>query len=195
MVEHDLGADILQLGAAAGERAGEVIDHADLELFLLGLGGRRHSQHRHCGKQPKKQACSLVPRHPNLPGIVHCVLGFLGLYHIDSGNRCQAHCTASAGRRRHPFGCNCCVQSQASGWQFRFEESRDKARHCAGKIGPRAHEMDGGQFRRGLPRQIGLDPCTQRLARHIDIENAASSRSRRRCRCRSSAVRRGNPQA
>ena len=78
LVEHDLGADILQLRAAARERAGQVIDHADLDFFLLGLGGNRHPQHRHCGRQPNKQACSFAPRHEILPGLffVHCVFLF-----------------------------------------------------------------------------------------------------------------------
>jgi hypothetical protein len=68
LVEHDLGADILQLGAAAGERAGQVVNHADLDFLFLGLGGNRHPQHRECGRQPNEQACSFAPRHQNLPG-------------------------------------------------------------------------------------------------------------------------------
>ena len=73
MVEHDLGAGVLQLGAAAGERAGQVVDHADLDFLFLGLGGNRHSQHRHRGRQPDKQARNLVPRHQILPvyGAMH----------------------------------------------------------------------------------------------------------------------------
>ena len=43
VVEHDLHAGILQLGAAAGERAGQVKDHAYLDLLLLSIGGRRNA--------------------------------------------------------------------------------------------------------------------------------------------------------
>ena len=68
LVEHDLGADILQLRAAARERAGQVVDHADLDFLFLGLGGNRHPQHRDCGRQPNEQACSFAPRHEILPG-------------------------------------------------------------------------------------------------------------------------------
>jgi hypothetical protein len=79
LVEHDLGADILQLRTAARERAGQVVNHADLDFFLLSLGGNRHPQHRQCGGQPNEQACSLAPRHGILPWIIFCALRFLFL--------------------------------------------------------------------------------------------------------------------
>src|SRR5581483_4607830 len=50
IVEHDLGAVVLQLRAAARERAGQVVDHADLDLLFLGDRGGRHAQHRRGGK-------------------------------------------------------------------------------------------------------------------------------------------------
>jgi hypothetical protein len=46
VVEHDLGAVVLQLGATARERASQVIDDADLDLLRLGLGGSRQTQSR-----------------------------------------------------------------------------------------------------------------------------------------------------
>ncbi len=105
LVEHDLGADILQLRTAAGERAGQVVNHADLDFLFLGLGGDRHPQHRDCGRQPNEKACSFAPRHGILPGLffVHCVfLVLVGAYHIGSATRCQACCFRPAsqpGRR------------------------------------------------------------------------------------------------
>ena len=95
LVEHDLGADILQLRTAARERAGQVVNHADLDFFLLGIGGNRHPQHRQCGRQPNEQACSFVPRHGILPWIIFlcsAFLVFVGAHHIGSANRCQAYC-------------------------------------------------------------------------------------------------------
>ena len=55
LVEHDLGADVLQLGTAARERAGQVVDHADLDFLFLGLGGNRHAQ-RHAPRQSARRA-------------------------------------------------------------------------------------------------------------------------------------------
>ena len=101
MVEHDLGADILQLRTAARERAGQVVNHADLDFLFLSLGGNRHPQHRDCGRQPDEQACSFAPRHGILPGLffVHCVfLVLVGAYHIGSATRCQAYCLRPRGR-------------------------------------------------------------------------------------------------
>ncbi len=46
LVEHDLGADVLQLRTAARERAGQVVNHADLDFLFLSLGGYRHAQRR-----------------------------------------------------------------------------------------------------------------------------------------------------
>jgi hypothetical protein len=68
LVEHDLGTGVLQLRTAAGERAGQVVNHADLDFLFLGLGGNRHAQRRHRGNQSPEQAGSLTHRHRNLPG-------------------------------------------------------------------------------------------------------------------------------
>ena len=77
VVEHDLGADILQLGAAARQRAGQVENDADLDFLVLGLGGNRHPQRRACDNQPAEQAGSVTHQHQSLPGkIVHCVCCF-----------------------------------------------------------------------------------------------------------------------
>jgi hypothetical protein len=55
VVDHDLGAERVELGPAARERPGVVIDHADLDLLALGLGvgdeGRTEDQRR--GDQPE----------------------------------------------------------------------------------------------------------------------------------------------
>ncbi len=74
MVEHDLGADILQLRTAARERTGQVEDDADLDFLFLGLGGNRHAQHRTRDDQPSEQASQITHQHQNLPWeIVHRV--------------------------------------------------------------------------------------------------------------------------
>ena len=105
MVEHDLGAGVLQLGTAAGERAGQVVDHADLDFLFLGLGGNRHPQHRHRGGQPDKQARNLVPRHQILPvyGAMHLfffVLSFFVL-HITRVAPCDVKAITEATLSRH----------------------------------------------------------------------------------------------
>ena len=41
-VSHD--AEIVKIRPAARERPGKVVDHADLDLLFLGLGGKRQSQ-------------------------------------------------------------------------------------------------------------------------------------------------------
>ena len=90
LVEHDLGADILQLRAAARQRAGQVENDADLDFLFLGVGGSRHAQRRNRGQQPTKHAGSLTHQHQNLPGIVHCVYCVVAAHHTGSAGRCQA---------------------------------------------------------------------------------------------------------
>ena len=91
LVEHDLGADILQLRAAARERAGQVVNHADLDFLFLGLGGNRHTQRRDRGHQPTKHAGSLTHRHQNLPGkLCIALLICCDAHHTGSADRCQA---------------------------------------------------------------------------------------------------------
>ncbi len=76
LVEHDLGAGVLQLRTPARERTGEVVDHADLDFLFLSLGGNRHAQRHTRGDQPAEQAGSPTHQHPNLPGKL-CI-AFLG---------------------------------------------------------------------------------------------------------------------
>ena len=54
-----LAPSILQLGAAAGERAGQVVDDADLDFLFLGIGGSRHPQRRDRGNQPNESGVQL----------------------------------------------------------------------------------------------------------------------------------------
>ncbi len=124
LVEHDLGADILQLRAAARERAGQVENHADLDFLFLGLGGNRHSQRRHCGHQPHEQACSLALKHRTLPQelcIAFVVL--VGAYHIDSAVRCQAALLSRSPARRR----RACAFSISLRTGFRQTRSRSAA--------------------------------------------------------------------
>src|SRR5262249_41286057 len=48
VVDHDLRAERVKLGAAAGERARVVVDDADLELLGLrgSIGGKRHTENQ-----------------------------------------------------------------------------------------------------------------------------------------------------
>ena len=143
LVEHDLGADILQLRTAARERAGQVVNHADLDFLFLGLGGNRHPQHRDCGRQPNEQACSFAPRHGILPGLffVHCVFLFLlapiTLVARPDVKRIACGHIAQAVRDRQT-----CTSGLGS--ELRLDERRDKARHGRGEIARAAHEVDGG---------------------------------------------------
>ena len=72
VVDHDLGAGVLQLRAAARERAGQVVDDADLDLLLLRLGGRRQPERRNGGQCSAHKAPNLALGHASLPDI--CVL-------------------------------------------------------------------------------------------------------------------------
>src|SRR6185295_5903365 len=52
VVHRRLGAELRRLGAAAGERAGDVVDEADLDLFLL-----RERRHRGGERSRRENAC------------------------------------------------------------------------------------------------------------------------------------------
>jgi len=69
VVEHDLGAGVLQLRACTGERAGQVVDDADLDLLLLRLGARRHAEHRDRGRDTAYETPNLTHGHASLPEI------------------------------------------------------------------------------------------------------------------------------
>src|SRR6266702_198146 len=53
---------------------------------------------------------------------------------------------------------------------MRFDESRDEARHRRGEIAAPMHQMNACEFWLLLPGEIALDPRTQRLARHLDMQ-------------------------
>src|SRR5207245_1860146 len=69
VVDHDLGAERVELGAAARERAGVVIDDADLQLLALRRRVRRQreTQHHRQRDQPTRDAHRSIPEHERLP--------------------------------------------------------------------------------------------------------------------------------
>src|SRR5438094_850281 len=69
VVDHDLGTERVELGAAARERAGVVIDDADLQLLALRRRVRRQreTQHHRQLDQPTRDAHRSVPEHESLP--------------------------------------------------------------------------------------------------------------------------------
>src|SRR5689334_3378226 len=69
---------MMQLRATARERAGEVVDHADLDL-ALGERGSCKTEGRHCGQRQPEQATPRAHQHSYLPGRVvelFCATGF-----------------------------------------------------------------------------------------------------------------------
>ena len=90
-VDRDLGADRGGFRAAGGERAGEVVDHADLDLLVLGHGvldqARRRQQAR--GRQRRRRA-KPGPCRVDLPQ--HC--------HPSSPARCSSVCLPVAPSER-----------------------------------------------------------------------------------------------
>jgi hypothetical protein len=71
----------IQVVTAAGERAGQIEDHPDLDLLLLGIGGNRHAQRHHHSQQPAEQVGSPAHRHKSLPD--DCVVWFLYLWRLS----------------------------------------------------------------------------------------------------------------
>jgi hypothetical protein len=69
VVDHDLRAEGMQLGAAAREGPGVVVDHPDLELLALGvdLRSERCAQHQQCRDQPAREAIQTLHGHGVLP--------------------------------------------------------------------------------------------------------------------------------
>src|SRR5438094_579743 len=69
VVYHELGTERVELGAAARERAGVVIDDADLQLLALRRRVRRQreTQHHRQRDQPTRDAHRSVPKHASLP--------------------------------------------------------------------------------------------------------------------------------
>jgi hypothetical protein len=67
-VYDELGTEIVQIGAAAGKRAGQVINHTDLDRLVLGPGGCRDCHCRGSYQQPAEKAGKYFPEHSNLPG-------------------------------------------------------------------------------------------------------------------------------
>src|SRR5262249_49670769 len=75
VVDHDLGAERMQLGPAAGEWARVVVDDADLELLALSgsLRGERRADHERCDDHGAHEASQSMVEHeissPGRPGL------------------------------------------------------------------------------------------------------------------------------
>jgi hypothetical protein len=68
IIEHDLGAERVQLGAAARERAAIVVDHADLDLLcVLRVHGHRDARHHRNAGHPGHEAGKPTHAHDTLP--------------------------------------------------------------------------------------------------------------------------------
>ena len=96
--DHDLGAERVQLGPAARERARIVVDDADLELLALGrnVGGERHAEDERRDDHAAHEAGQSMVEHESP------LLNDLGWISVCAGitSRSPSVCQGQAGRAR-----------------------------------------------------------------------------------------------